>query len=144
MANALRYRLLRDRLLAADVIDRAREETLSENQQRLASIYDTVRDIIFHVAVEPDGQFRFVSVNTAFLSVTGLTRENVVGRTVNEVIPEPAWSVVLGKYQQAIEENTTVFWEETSDYPNGRLTGEVSVTPVSDNTGKCTHLVDCP
>ncbi len=128
--------------LAADVIDRARvEETLWENQQRLTSIYDTVRDIIFHVAVEPDGQFRFVFVNAAFLRVTGLTLEKVVGRTVNEVISEPPLTVVLGKYRQAVEENTTVLWEETSDYPTGRLTGEVSVTPVSDNTGKCTHLV---
>jgi PAS domain S-box-containing protein len=128
--------------LAADVIDRARaEETLSENQKRLTSIYDTVRDLIFHLAVEPDGQFRFVSVNAAFLEVTGLTLEKVVGRTVNEVIPEPSLSMVLGKYRQAIEENTTVLWEETSDYPTGRLTGEISVTPVSDITGKCTHLV---
>jgi two-component system, cell cycle sensor histidine kinase and response regulator CckA len=35
----------------------------------------------------------------------------------------------LGKYRQAIEENTIVSWEETSDYPTGRLTGEVSVVP---------------
>jgi two-component system, cell cycle sensor histidine kinase and response regulator CckA len=34
-----------------------------------------------------------------------------------------------------------VLWEETSDYPTGRLTSEVSVTPVYDHTGKCTHLV---
>ena len=128
--------------LVADVIDRARaEKTLWENQQRLASIYDTVRDIIFQVAVEPDGQFRFVSVNAAFLAVTGLTLEKVVGRTVNEVIPEPSLRMVLGKYRQAIEENTTILWEETSDYPTSRLTGEVAVTPVSDKTGKCTHLV---
>ena len=128
--------------LAADIIDRARaEDTLSENQKRLTSIYDTVRDIIFHVAVEPDGQFRFVSVNAASLKVTGLTPDKVVGRTVNQVISEPSLSRVLRKYRQAIEENTTVLWEETSDYPTGRLTGEVSVTPVSDNTGKCTHLV---
>ena len=32
-------------------------------------------------------------------------------------------------------------WEETSDYPTGRLTGEVSVVPVFDNKGNCTHLV---
>jgi PAS domain S-box-containing protein len=128
--------------LAADVIERARaEEALWENQQRLASIYDTVGDVIFHLAVESDGHFRFVSVNAAFLRVTGLTREAVVGRTVNEVIPEPSLTMVLGKYRQAVEANTIVVWEETSDYPTGRLTGEVSVAPVFDNNGNCTHLV---
>ena len=116
-------------------------EALRENEQRLVSIYNTVRDVIFHLAVEPEGQFRFVSVNAAFLRVTGLSLEAVVGKTVNEVIPEPSLTMVLGKYRQAVEENTIVLWEETSDYPTGRLTGEVSVAPVFDNKGNCTHLV---
>jgi signal transduction histidine kinase len=60
---------------------------------------------------------------------------------VNEVIPEPSLTKVLGKYRQAIDENTVVHWEETSDYPAGRLTAEVSVAPVFDDTGTCTHLV---
>ena len=101
--------------LAADLIERSRvEEARWDNEQRLASIYNTVRDVIFQVAVEREGQFRFVSVNPAFLRVTGLNREMVVGKTVNEVIPEPSLTMVLGKYRQAIEERTTVVWEETS------------------------------
>ena len=133
---------LKFRTIVEEITERKRaEEALRENEQRLVSIYNTVRDVIFHLAVEPDGQFRFVSVNAAFLSVTGLSLEGVVGKTVNEVIPEPSLTMVLGKYRQAVEENTIVVWEETSDYPTGRLTGEVSVAPVFDNNGNCTHLV---
>ena len=118
------------------------EAALREKQQRLISIYNTVERIaIFHLAVEPEGQFRFVSVNAAFLRVTGLSQGKVVGQIVNEVIPEPSLMMVLGKYRQAIEEKTVVHWEETSDYPTGRLTGEVSVAPVFDNEGTCTDLV---
>jgi PAS domain S-box-containing protein len=128
--------------LAADVIERAwTEDALLENQQRLASMYDIVKDIIFQLAVEPGGQFRFVSVNSAFLKVTGLKRDAVVGKKVHDVIPEPSLSIVLEKYRQAIREQTTVSWEETSEYPTGRLNGEVSITPVLDKTGTCTHLV---
>jgi len=114
---------------------------LREKQRRLVSIYNTVEDIIFHLAVEPEGQFRILSVNAAFLRVTGLGQEKVVGKAVNEVIPEPSLPRALKKYRQAIEEKTIVRWEETSDYPAGRLTGEVSVAPVFDQTGTCTHLV---
>src|SRR5262249_4089558 len=125
-----------------DITARKRAEgKLRESEQQLVSIYNTVRDVIFHLAVEPEGRFRFVSVNAAFLRVTGLSREAVVGKTVNEVIPDPSLAMVLGKYRQAVEENTIVFWEETSDYPTGRLTGEVTIAPVFDNKGTCTHLV---
>jgi PAS domain S-box-containing protein len=120
---------------------RESEEAARENEQRLTSIYNTVRDVIFHLAVEPEGQFRFVSVNAAFPRATGLSREAVVGKTVDEVIPEPSLTMVLGKYRQAIEDRGVVVWEETSDYPTGRLTAEVSVTPVFDSKGNCTHLV---
>jgi PAS domain S-box-containing protein len=128
--------------VARDITDRrAAQEALQDREKSLATIYNTVGDVIFHLAVEPAGQFRFVSVNSAFLKVTGLSPEMVVGRTVKEIIPEPSLTTVLGKYQQAITENTIVRWEEISDYPTGRLTGIVSIAPVFDDKGACTHLV---
>ena len=128
--------------LAADLIERSRaEEKLLESEQRLASIYNTVSDAIFHLAAEPEGQFRFVSVNAPFLKVTGLSQEAVIGKTVSEVIPEPSLTLVLRKYAQAIEQKALVGWEETCNYPAGRLTGEVSIAPVFDSEGACTHLV---
>ena len=117
------------------------EEALRTNERRLASIYETVDDVIFLLAVEPGGLYRFSSVNRAFDRVTGLLPEAVIGRTVNEIIPEQSRSMVLAKYQQAISEKTIVHWEETSDYPTGRLIGEVSVAAVYDDAGNCTHLV---
>ena len=121
--------------------DEQTSDALRETQQHLISIYNSVADVIFYVAVESDGRFRVVSVNAAFLRVTGLTQDQVVGKTVDQIVPEQSLTMVLGKYRQAIEERTVVHWEETSDYPAGRLTGEVSVTPVFDGAGVCTHLV---
>ncbi len=128
--------------VALDITARLQaEQAFRANERRLVSIYNTVEDVIFHLAVEADGQFRFVSVNAAFLRITGLLPEAVIGKTVSEVIPEPSLTLVLEKYRQVVEEKTIVRWEETSDYPSGRLVGEVRVAPVLDHNGTCTHLV---
>jgi PAS domain S-box-containing protein len=139
LISALLVLRKREQRRAAALIEARR--VLRESEQQLVSIYNTVRDVVFYVAVEANGQYRFVSVNEAFLAVTGLSRDAVVGKRVNDVIPEPSLTMVLEKYQQAVEKKAAVFWEETSDYPTGRLTGEVSLAPVLDNQGNCSYLV---
>jgi PAS domain S-box-containing protein len=129
-------------VVAQDVTERMQSaRALREREQQLSSIYNTVADVIFQLTREKDGHYRFSSVNQGFLAVTGLTREQVVGKLINDVIPEPSLTMVLEKYAEAIREKRIVRWEETSDYPTGRLTGEVSVAPVFDDAGNCTHLV---
>jgi PAS domain S-box-containing protein len=117
------------------------EKALREREQRLSNIYETLGDSVFHLAVEPGGEFRFVSINRSFSDVTGLKPEEIVGKRVSEIIPEPSLTLVLANYRRAIEGKTIVRWEETSDYPTGQLVGEVSVAPVFDDQGRCTHLV---
>jgi two-component system, cell cycle sensor histidine kinase and response regulator CckA len=125
-----------------DVTERRRlEEALRESRQRLISIYDTVGDTIFLVALEADGGFRFESVNRQFVATTGLPAEAIVGKRVEGVIPAASLPLVLNRYRQAATDKAILRWEETSDYPTGRLTGEVSIAPVLDERGRCTHLV---
>lgn len=113
---------------------------LRESQSRLASIYNAVADIIFHMAVEPGNQFRFVAVNPAFGKKTGIPSEAIIGKTLNEIGTKPSVNM-LRKFQQAIAEHDIVRWEEEADFPAGRLVGEVSVAPVFNDKGECTHLV---
>ncbi|MGB8219699.1 MAG: PAS domain S-box protein [Methanoregula sp.] len=128
--------------LIIDISSRKRAgQALQESEKRLYSIYNTVEDVIFQLKVEPNEQYRFTSVNLAFSRVTGLPAEHVIGRNVNEIIPEPSLTTVLEKYRQAIKEKAIVHWEEISNYPTGQLTGDVSVAPIFDETGNCSHLI---
>src|SRR5262245_44459564 len=113
---------------------RAREEELS-------AIYENVPGILFYIAVEPGCEFRFLSVSRDFLVATGLTREQIVGSLVRDVIPEPSRDMVLNHYREAIRSGQTVRWEEVSVYPAGRKCGEVAVTPLYNENGVATRLI---
>src|SRR3954468_13209369 len=88
------------------------KEALEARERELSVIYSNVGDVIFYVAVEPPGRFRFVSVNQAFLTASGLREDQVVGRLVDEVIPEPSRAAVLANCAIACREKRAVRWEE--------------------------------
>jgi PAS domain S-box-containing protein len=117
------------------------EEIIAASERRLSLIFDTVSDVIFLLSVESEDRYRFLSVNPTFLAVTGLTLDQVIGKQIEEVLPETAHVLVKGKYKQAILENKTVRWEEISAYPTGTLYGEAAITPAWDANGVCTHLI---
>ena len=128
--------------IARDIRERkGAEEELRRTTQLLALMYESVADVIFLLAVQPGDVYRFEFVNRAFLAATGLAREQVVGRRVEDVLPESSHALVLGNYRRAIEERRRVDWEEVAVYPAGTKVGEVNVVPVFDATGRCTRLI---
>ena len=123
---------------------RIRKKFITEVQERerqISLIYDTVGDVIFNIKMDKDGNFYFASVNKKFVDVTGIQAGNVIGQQVRNIIPEPSLSLALGKYAEAIREKKIMRWEEVSEYPTGRLIGEISIAPVFDNSQNCVSLV---
>lgn len=118
----------------------ALEAAVRASESVRALVYVSVTDVVFFLRVVGD-RYRFVEVNPAFLRATGLSEEQVVGRFVDEVIPEPSLSRVLARYREALTERRTVRWEEVTAYPTGKKYGEVSVTPLADADGVCRGLV---
>ncbi len=125
-----------------DITERKRaEDTLRARETQLSLIHDNVYDVIFAIAVEPNDQFRFTGVNRRFLEITGLPEDQVVGKLVQEVIPEPAHALVLEKYHEAMRSRQPAHWEEVSVYPAGTKVGAVTVAPIFDASGNCTQLI---
>jgi len=117
------------------------EQELRISRENLSLIFDTIGDVLFQLRVEGENSYRFGSVNSSFLRAAGLREDQVVGKPVEEVIPESARELIFGRFAQAIRERSTVTWQEASTCPTGDLTGIVSVTPSFDGYGTCTHLV---
>lgn len=117
------------------------EEALRASERQLSLIYANISDVVYFLAVEPEGRFRFITVNAAFLKTTGLKEDQIVGKEVEEVVPAPARALVLEKYREAIRLRKTVEWEEVSEYLAGRKFGEVAITPIFEADGRCTRLI---
>jgi PAS domain S-box-containing protein len=126
---------------AQSVIDRPLRDELAASERELAAIYAHVPGILFYVAVDLDGEFRFLSMSDGGLIAMGMTREQVVGSRVRDIIPPPSRDKVLNYYREAIRSGQTVRWEEESVYPAGRRHGEVAVTPLHDSNGVATRLI---
>jgi PAS domain S-box-containing protein len=105
-----------------------------------ALVYTSINDVIFHLRVEGD-RYRFLTINPAFTRATGLSEDQVIGKFVDEIIPEPSLTLVLSKYREAIAERHTVRWEEVTTYPTGTKIGQCSITPVIETSGHCSMLV---
>lgn len=125
-------------LQAADL--RRRDDAMRASEQVRALVNTSVADVIFQLGIEGD-RFRFLEVNPMFIRATGLSEAQVVGKLVDEVIPEPSLSMVLARYREAVAERRTVRWDEVTPYPTGKKYGEVSITPLIDAGGRCTRLV---
>ena len=128
--------------MVEDITERMQvEAALQASERQLSLIYANISDILFYLAVEAKDRFRFVSVNSAFLKATGLAENQIVGKLAEEVIPESTHALVFGNYKEAVRTKKAVGWEEVSVYPSGKKYGEVSIIPILDADGNCTHLI---
>jgi len=118
-----------------------RIEELAAKEEHLNSIFNTVADIIFALDVEKDGRYRFNSVNPTFLKKTGLDYNQVIGKTLHDVIPKESMPFLLKKYEEIIRTKKIVRWEQAIDFPNGKLIGDMSIAPIFDITGNCTKVI---
>ena len=104
------------------------------------AFFENVDVILFRLSVEPKGVFRFASVNKAYLQASGLKRNQVVGKTVEEAIPEPSRSLALQKCRAAVRTRSSTNWEDIFFVSGDLRYAEVSVTPLISLGGKVTDL----
>ena len=113
---------------------------IASQQQHLAMLFHGVSDSLFLLEVDSYGGYRFLCVNAAFLTMAGLTREQVDGKWIEDVLPAPSHDRMLDNCRAAIREHTTVRWEDSADYPAGQRVGEVTLTPLPDKPGRPAQL----
>jgi PAS domain S-box-containing protein len=80
------------------------EDALVESERRYHSLFDTINEgfALHDIICNADGEpydYRFLEINPAFETLTGLKREIILGKTLREILPgeDPAFINIYGE-----------------------------------------------
>ncbi len=117
------------------------KDALKISKQRLSLIFESVSDALTLLQIEPEGVYRVLTLNPAAITLTGFTKADWSGKDVREIFPEPVAALMLDTYATAIRTRQPLSYEQGIDFPNGHRVLEISIIPIFDDSGICTHLL---
>jgi PAS domain S-box-containing protein len=128
--------------VARDITERKRAEAaLRESEWRYHEIFDNVLDSLYLLEVTEDGRFRNLEINPAFEKSTGLPRTKLIGKFIEETVPEEVASLVITKYRRCIEAGHPIEEEVELDLPSGRNYYRSTLIPARDETGRIYRII---
>ncbi len=138
-----------------DITERRRaQEALRRSEQQLALIFNNATDRMALCQVEPGGVFQLVAVNKTFLKAANASGRSVremdlVGHTLQE-----ANEHVLGfspehnrakheRFLTVVSSRQVLAYDDVLETSSGRRYSETVLTPLLDESGSCTLVLDC-
>lgn len=109
----------------------------SAAQRKLASDYDMIfnstQDAIFLIEVVGPGEFRYLRTNKAHQKASGISLDEIQGKTPQQLLGEELGNQIASNYQRCMESSQPLTYEETLDLPGGRRTWLTTLTPVIED-----------
>jgi PAS domain S-box-containing protein len=139
-------------LLAASAAERQDAlDRLTESESHLSLVFDSNADTLLLFAVEGEDQYRLVMANRALTDLLGRHRPDAAGRDIRGIPMEAFITDVLKLPADRIPRNLEVFRRaietkapfsyENIDWNRADQVSEVTVVPVFDAAGNCTHVL---
>lgn len=120
---------------------RRAQEALREREQRYRGIFDNVLDTLFLLEVTADVRFRNLEVNPAFEKSSGMSSAALVGKFIEETVPEEIAQAVIAKYRRCVAAGKVTDEEITLELPNGIRHYHSSLIPVRDEGGRIHRII---
>ena len=114
------------------------QRTIAQQEEFLRSIHDNVREAIFVVDVE-DGEFRYLSFNSAAVSLTGIAE--VAGKTPRDILPLEIAKGLEARYQKCCEAKTSISYEECLPFKGQDSWWITTLNPISNAEGQIYRLI---
>lgn len=128
------------------------EEALRQKENQLSVIFNNNHDLQLFVAVEPDGAFRVAAVNQHYIDTVrafgyDFSAQSLVGQTIEHMLRDvigirgELLDLTLRRYHQPVITGLPIHYEEDLETSVDHYFAEVTIVPVFDNNGVCSHLL---
>ena len=122
-------------------IQRQYQQQLEESRLFLQSIYDDVNHSIFVVDVLPDGSYRYKGNNPLHAKLTGISNEEIAGKTPEELVGPEIAKTITSNYDNCIRENRSIQYEESLPFLGKQTWWETVLNPVSYENGHIFRII---
>ena len=132
--------------LERQVADRTRAlreavDELRQSRARYSAIFEHAPVDLVVMAVEPDGRVVCEDANPAWERHSGYSRDFVVGRALDEILPPEQAEFAAMQYRRAIELRQPVEYEYTAQFPIGERSRRSFLVPLLGDSGRIEHVL---
>ncbi|MEA2789703.1 MAG: hypothetical protein QOG73_2109 [Acetobacteraceae bacterium] len=118
----------------------AAASSLRASETRFQTYFEASSECLFHMRIDPDGQFRYEAVNPAGLAHAGILAMPR-DRTPEEVLGPRAGGQMVEALRQVQETGLPYHYEPTFDLPSGPVTFDAVYMPLRDACGIVTGVL---
>jgi PAS domain S-box-containing protein len=114
---------------------------LRESEGRYHALFQQSPLGLLLTRVDADGTLSFEEMNPALVQITGLVREQVIGKGPAQAFPGPMGAHIEARYRECISTKQSVEYEVEGEGPNGRFVRRAVLRPILDDTGRVVKLL---
>jgi PAS domain S-box-containing protein len=117
------------------------EEARKKSEEKFRYIFDNISEGIFLLEVTEDYRFRNLEMNSSFLALTGINRDDMIGKFIEETVPKETANIVNAKYLHCVESGLPIEEEVELALPVGKRIFLSSLIPICNETGRVYRIV---
>ncbi|MGI6113073.1 MAG: HD domain-containing phosphohydrolase [Mahellales bacterium] len=103
-------------------------------------VFNGTQDAMFLLNIDKNGAITVGRLNKAFSKETGLNKETLIGKPINQVFDERMALAIEKNCQRCVQYRIPITYEQTLTLPAGKRTWHITLTPVI-NKKKVLHVV---
>ncbi|MCK8818030.1 response regulator [Natroniella sulfidigena] len=109
-------------------------------EQEYETIFNNTQDTLYLIKVKETGKFVYIKLNDTALKMSGLRREEVMGKTPEDLFGQEAGQSITEQCQKCVKKEQEVSFELQLKFPSGQKYLANKFKPIT-NDGRVTHIV---